>query len=194
MEELWAFNEEIVARSIFASKIPVISAVGHETDFTIADFIADLRAETPTAAANRAVPDMEALREYVRTVHSELRRNLKTVTEDRRKHLEMMNPEKFGRDIRNRIVMEQMRTENMIQSMGDILKSRVSEYRHRIDLFKEIVEASNPKAILQKGYSVVTDEDGNIIRDISVLKKDQLINIEAAEGHAEARIISAGKE
>ena len=66
MEELWAFNEEIVARSIFASKIPIISAVGHETDFTISDFVADKRAETPTAAAQMAVPDIGALKEYVR--------------------------------------------------------------------------------------------------------------------------------
>jgi len=194
MEELWAFNEEIVARSIFASEIPVISAVGHETDFTIADFVADLRAETPTAAANRAVPDTEALREYIRTIHAELRRNLKMLTEDRRKHLEMLNPESFGRDIRNRIVMDQMRNENIIRSMEENLKNRIGTYQHRIELLKEIVEASNPKTILQKGYSVVTDEDGNIIRDVSILKQDQLIKIEAAEGHAQARIISAGKE
>ena len=194
MEELWAFNEEIVARSIFASEIPVISAVGHETDFTIADFTADLRAETPTAAANRAVPDTEALREYLRTVQAELKRNLKMVTEDRRKHLEMLNPENFGRDIRSRIVMDQMRMESMIQSMGENLKGMLIGYQHRIDVLKEIIQASNPKAILQKGYSVVTDKDGNIIRDVSVLKKDQVIKIEAAEGHAEARIISAGKE
>ena len=90
--------------------------------------------------------------------------------------------------------MDQMRMESMIQSMGENLKGMLIGYQHRIDVLKEIIQASNPKAILQKGYSVVTDKDGNIIRDVSVLKKDQVIKIEAAEGHAEARIISAGKE
>jgi len=194
MEELWAFNEEIVARSIYNSEIPVISAVGHETDFTIADFVADLRAETPTAAAERAVPDTFALRDYLDELKIELKRNLRMLTEDRRKHLELLNPEMFGRDLQSRIAIEQMKTENIMQLMKDELNAKITSARHKLEVIGQLLEAANPKAILQKGYSVVTDENGNIIKDASVLKKEQMIKIETAHGYAKARVAEAGKE
>jgi len=194
MEELWAFNEEIVARSIYNSEIPVISAVGHETDFTIADFVADLRAETPTAAAERAVPDTFALRDYLDELKIELKRNLRMLTEDRRKHLELLNPEMFGRDLQSRIAIEQMKTENIMQLMKDELNAKITSARHKLEVIGQLLEAANPKAILQKGYSVVTDENGNIIKDASVLKKEQMIKIETAHGYAKARVADAGKE
>lgn len=193
-EELWAFNEEIVARSIFASEIPVISAVGHETDFTIADFVADLRAETPTAAADKAVPDIDMLREYIRSLAVESKRNIRMIAEDRRKHLRLLDPDNFSRDIRSRIAMEQMRTDSMMESMTERIHTIIADRKTRISTLREIIDAADPKAILKRGYSVVTDEDGNIIRDASRLEKDQLINIEAAVGHARARITDPGKE
>lgn len=85
MEELWAFNEEIVARSIYESKIPVISAVGHETDFTIADFVADLRAETPTAAADLAVPDTGLIHEDLEFYRKEMMRSLELLVEKKKR-------------------------------------------------------------------------------------------------------------
>lgn len=193
-EELWAFNEEIVARSIFASEIPVISAVGHETDFTIADFVADLRAETPTAAADKAVPDIDMLHEYIRSLAVESKRNIRMIAEDRRKHLRLLDPDNFSRDIRSRIAMEQMRTDSMMESMTERIHTIIADRKTRISTLREIIDAADPKAILKRGYSVVTDEDGNIIRDASRLEKDQLINIEAAVGHARARITDPGKE
>lgn len=193
-EELWAFNEEIVARSIFASEIPVISAVGHETDFTIADFVADLRAETPTAAADKAVPDIDMLREYIRSLAVESKRNIRMIAEDRRKHLRLLDPDNFSRDIRSRITMEQMRIDSIMESMTERIHAILTDRKTRISTLREIIEAADPKAILKRGYSVVTDEEGNIIRDVSRLEKDQLINIEAAVGYARARITDPGKE
>lgn len=193
-EELWAFNEEIVARSIFASEIPVISAVGHETDFTIADFVADMRAETPTAAAEKAVPDTEMLREYVRTIHSEMKRDLRMLVEVRRKHLEALDPSAFGRDIRSRIAMEHLRADNMMDDMTVTIKALLNEKHHKLSVLKETLDGADPKAILKRGYSVVTDEDGVIIKDASKLTEDQLINVESAVGQAKARVVSSGKE
>ncbi len=193
-EELWAFNEEIVARSIYASEIPIISAVGHETDFTIADFVADLRAETPTAAAERAAPDTDALRDHLTEIRREMKRNVRMVAEDRRIRLEMLNPESFGRDLQNRVVMDQMKTENLMNSMKEQLRDKMNGYHHRLAVLKEILDGADPKAILKKGYSVVTDEQGNIIRDASILAPEQMVTIEAACGFAEARITRAGKE
>ena len=193
-EELWAFNDETVARSIFASEIPVISAVGHETDFTIADFVADVRAETPTAAAEKAVPNTFELREYADSLFTENKRNLRMILEDRKKHLMLLDPKAFGRDLQSRVAMDHMRTDNIMDDMTDTIKSMTTDLRYRLMLLKETLDGADPKAILKKGYSVVTDEDGNIIRDASALTSDQLINIEAATGHAKARVVSSGKD
>ena len=193
-EELWAFNDENVARSIYASKIPVISAVGHETDFTIADFVADLRAETPTAAAERAVPDTRELREYIDSIYSENRRNLKMLLEGRKKHLQLLDPKAFGRDLQSRVAMDHMRIENIMDDMTDNIQSMIRDKKYRLMLLKETLDGADPKAILKKGYSVITDENGVIVRDASALEQDQLINIEAAVGHAKARVVSSGKD
>ncbi|NLD20338.1 MAG: exodeoxyribonuclease VII large subunit [Clostridiales bacterium] len=192
-EDLWAFNDEDVARSIYNSQIPVISAVGHETDFTIADFVADLRAETPTAAAEKAVPDTMALREGVNIMKQELDHRLKAMIEDKRKELELMNPASFGRDIQSRIVLEQMRADNMAASMKDAVESKLLSCHNMLNILKEILDASDPKLILAKGYSMVTDEKGDIIRDTSSLAIGQRVNIEAARGKAEAQITSVRK-
>ena len=194
MEELWAFNEEIVARSIYESEIPVISAVGHETDFTIADFVADLRAETPTAAAERAVPDTFLIRETLETINKEMKRNLKMIVEDRRKRLELLDPEAFGRDIRSRIIMDHMRLDNTAQKMGEQLRTKIRDYRHRLDIIRESLEACNPDNILEKGYSVVTDEAGVIVKDAGALRENELVSIRAFTGTAQARITSTRRD
>lgn len=195
MEELWAFNEEIVAESIYRSKIPVISAVGHETDFTIADFVADARAETPTAAADMAAPDTDILRENIIFYKNELKRDLSRFAEFKRKQLEALNPENLGRDIQSRIVVEQMKADSLLKSMEDTIKLQLSSCENRLSLIKESIEAINPTAILSKGYSVVTDSRGNIIKDIcNNLKIGDTINIKAALGKAEACITDLRKE
>lgn len=188
-EELWAFNEEIVARSIFASEIPVISAVGHETDFTIADFVADLRAETPTAAAEKAVPDIGLLKEYVNNIYIENKRNLRMLLEDKRKHLQLLDPKTFSRDIQGRIAMDHMRCDNIMDEMTERIKLILMDRKHKLSILKEKLDGADPKAILSRGYSVVTDENGRLIRDASSLKTDQIIDIEAAQGHAKAKVI-----
>jgi len=188
MEELWSFNEEIVARSMYECSIPVISAVGHETDFTIADFAADLRAETPTAAADKAVPDTHELREYTESLKRDMLRGLHFISDDRKRRLELLDPQSFARDIRSRIALEEMNTENMISNMQSILSSRLDKERHRTELLRESLEAANPKAILAKGYSVVTDENGSVIGDISKMKINQTVRIETSGGRAAARI------
>jgi exodeoxyribonuclease VII large subunit len=189
MEELWAFNEEIVARSIYNSDIPVISAVGHETDFTIADFVADVSAETPTAAADMAVPDTWALRDDLQSIQQDLKRNLRVLADSKYKHLEMFNPTSFKRDLQGRIALEQMRTENIIKDMAGILREEVILQKNKINLCKEALEAANPKNILSKGYSLVTDDEGNVVTDATALSRDQVINIEMTQGKVHAQVI-----
>ncbi len=193
MEELWAFNEEIVAVSIYNSRIPVISAVGHETDFTIADFVADLRAETPTAAAEMAVPDTNIIRENLEYHKNEMKRNLRMITENKRKSLEMINIHGFLRDIQARLVLDQLKVDNILKDIKSCLDGKIKLYENQLEVFREVLESSNPKSILKKGYSVVTDEKGLIIKDMTGLEKNQIINIEGAEGKASARIINTEK-
>ncbi|MGX8773740.1 MAG: exodeoxyribonuclease VII large subunit [Bacillota bacterium] len=188
MEELWAFNEEAVARSIFASKIPVISAVGHETDFTISDFTADFRAATPTAAAELAVPDTGELKERLKDMKQDLAAGLLQTVEMRRSRLAALDPNAFARGISTRIAYEQMNADRIIESMGESLGTRISSGKERIELLKALIDASDPKAILSRGYSVVTDEDGHIVSRAEELKVGQNVNIETGSGSAGAEI------
>ena len=188
MEELWAFNEEVVARSIFASRIPVISAVGHETDFTISDFVADFRAATPTAAAELAVPDTGELREYLSGMKQTLADSLLQTVEIRKNRLAALDPNAFANGISTRIAYEQMNADRIIEGMGENLASRISSGKERVKLLKALIDASDPKAILSRGYSVVTDEKGHIISKASELKVGQTVNIETGDGSAGAEI------
>ena len=188
MEELWAFNEEVVARSIYRSNIPVISAVGHETDFTIADFVADARAATPTAAAEMAVPDIGELREYLKSVKSDLTVSLSSLVDVRRKNLQAMDPEAFAKGIRSRIAYEQVNADRLMEGMKEYLEHRVRMLRDKVDMLGKLTEASNPTSILSRGYSVVYDSEGNILNSVSGLCPGDKVGIRTASGRAEADI------
>ncbi len=139
-EDLWAFNEEVVARAIFRSEIPVISAVGHEIDFTISDFVADRRAETPTAAAEMAVPDLR-----------EIERKL----------------EKFKADLlvqlNNKVKVDKLTMDSVLADMRRTLEMRIYQYQRQLETAKLILDENNPKNILGKGYSILEDESGRVI-------------------------------
>lgn len=139
-EDLWAFNEEILARAIFRCIIPVISAVGHETDFTISDFVADRRAETPTAAAEMAVPDMREVLLRLEKAKNDL-----------------------GLQLRNKIRIQKLYADRIKADMDADIKRRIYEYRTQLEKYKLILEENNPENILSKGYSIVENEQGRVI-------------------------------
>jgi len=157
LEELWAFNEEIVARSIFASRIPVISAVGHETDFTIADFVADKRAETPTAAAQMAAPDIAVLREYV----TKQKDNLVHTIEHIIKYLELRvaanSTAALIAGMNQRLLFYAMKAETLQKEMAGSLKERLGEWSARAERLKAGLDALNPKNIMDRGYAAILD-------------------------------------
>lgn len=193
-EELWAFNEEVVARSIFRSKIPIISAVGHETDFTISDFVADYRAETPTAAAEKAVPNTFELREYLTKLETEAKRNLKMLIDKKSAALQINSPDYFTNDIQGRIAINYILVNNLMEASSKHIVGFIKDKRYTLNLMNETIDALNPKGILKRGYSVVTDDKGRIITSIESVKKDAQINIEAADGTINARVIKTRKE
>lgn len=187
-EELWAFNEEIVARSIYDSDIPVISAVGHEIDFTISDLVADLRAETPTAAAERAVPDTALLKEQLDSLIEGMGDDIGIAVGRKRRLTESLDPDTFRSGIRNRMAFDRLTADNMMAEIESGIRDMVMRSRHMVELYGETVKAADPKAIMERGYSIVTDDDGNVIRDMDALKDRQIVNIEAFRGRARARI------
>ena len=188
MEELWAFNEEIVARSIYESKIPVISAVGHETDFTIADFAADCRAETPTAAAHMAVPDIEELKVYVKNLRQSLNEGADHLLRIREMALRQLDLTVFKKDLESRIIMEQLgvdtiRTENLHN-----ITALLDSYEQRIQLYKNSLDSLDPKAIMARGYCALLDGEEKMLGSISQLKEQQQLTVVMKDGQADCTV------
>lgn len=165
MEDLWAFNEEMVARAIYNSRIPIISAVGHEIDFTIADFVADRRAETPTAAAEIAVPEDAKLREKIDMYRDGLLLNLK-----------------------NKVSYEKLSVQQQRQTMEILLRKRLDEEKHRLEKARLILEENSPVKILEKGYSVLETMDGHTVTSVAQLKRDGRFVVRMRDGVAQFTI------
>ncbi|MCI9085973.1 MAG: exodeoxyribonuclease VII large subunit [Clostridia bacterium] len=166
IEDLWAFNEEITARAIYASKIPVISAVGHETDFTIADFVADLRAPTPSAAAEIAVPSAIELRNRIDTDKNRISRNMAGRIEGNRLLLERFKM----RTPKDRIDDANLRIDSLIKSMDSSLKMKTMHLKRELSSAAAKLDALSPLQTLARGYSIPTTEDGTVIRSAKEMK------------------------
>ena len=159
-EDLWPFNEECVARAIYRSRIPVISAVGHEIDFTISDFVADRRAETPTAAAEMAVPDTNELRS--------------------RMHMHKNNLEA---QMNNKIKLDRLTADNFLLEMRNSLHRIVTSAEHKLEKFGLMLEENNPENILGKGYSFMQTRDGEVITSVSAVKTGEEYKITLKDGN-----------
>ncbi len=188
LEDLWPFNEEVVARAIFESEIPIISAVGHETDFTIADFVADLRAPTPSAAAELANPDVFELKEKINSYKSRARLSLK-------KKLDLMNL-KYEKIISSKSFSDPLRSvndnyvrlDNGIRSMQNSVNLKYKEAQMQFSKVVSSLDALSPLKTLSRGYSIV-EKDGNIVNSINMLEKDDIISLRLMDGKRVAKII-----
>ena len=187
VEELWAFNEEIVARAVASSEIPVISAVGHETDFTICDFVADLRAPTPSAAAELAVPDAYQQREML----SGFGRRLDAAAYDRiaveRAKIELKKAKILRLSPQNYIDNLRVRCDKSVMQMDSTVKSIMAEKSKELSSLCAALDAMSPLKILARGYSVATKQ-GKIISGISDVEKGDLINVRVGGGDIECEV------
>ena len=188
IEDLWAFNEEEVARAIFNCKTPVISAVGHQTDTTIADFVADLRAPTPSAAAELAVYDyrsmIENFREYEKSFQRGLERHLLWTKSRLRQYqtkLSYLSPENQIREKRQFLAQMQ-------DQMESAMKRKISDSRHRLELSIERMKGLSPLDKLKQGYSYVSDENGKNVKSSDQVKEGDLLSIQLADGEILARV------
>jgi exodeoxyribonuclease VII large subunit len=182
LEELWAFNEEQVARSIYASKIPVISAVGHETDVTIADFVADVRAETPTAAAVLAAPDTNELREYIGFLSTRLDENLEYMIDKKSDRLQRLDMGVFQRAILSRIDLMCVRSQHNADQVHQAMDKYVDQLANRIQQSRLVLEHLDPKSIMDRGYAAITNTDGKLVTSIGDVKMDEQIAVVVKDG------------
>lgn len=188
MEELWAFNEETVARSISRSRIPVISAVGHETDFTIADFAADLRAETPTAAAQTAVPDVAALREFIRTTSGKMQERLLRRIRLLEYRVQAHSMEALSMKLQSRILQSQTTADHLAQLLTTSMQGRIVKLEHRISQAMTRLEERNPSKILQMGYSMVLDALGQPVSSIAKFSAGEDLTVVMKDGSMDCSI------
>ena len=188
IEDLWPFNEEIVARAIRASKIPVISCVGHETDFTIADFAADLRAPTPSAAAELAVPEAAALRAAIDGLLEGGAAAIERRLTLERAHLARLNAS-AALNMPSRLLIERRETalERLTGRMTRAAQTMPQTKRARLDGLMRALNAVNPNAVLERGYAVVR-QNGRAVTDASALDVGDLIDVTLKGGTLGARV------
>ncbi len=188
LEDLWPFNEEIVARAIYDSELPVISAVGHETDFTIADFVADLRAPTPSAAAELAVPNIADIKLKLDGYNNRYKLALKKKVEFMKLRYEKcMNSRVFKeplQKINEKYILIDMKVKTMQNSISNIYNSK------KTNMIKHIakLDALSPLKTLTRGYSIV-QSNGKIVKSVSQIKKDDEVDIRLIDGKAKAKVM-----
>ena len=188
LEDLWPFNEEVVARAIYDSELPVISAVGHETDFTIADFVADLRAPTPSAAAELAVPNITDIKLKLESYNNRYKLALKKKVEFMRLRYEKCMNSRVFKDPMQKINEKYMLVDIKIKS---IQNSIINIYKDKKNyMMKNIakLDALSPLKTLTRGYSLI-ELDGKIVKSVNELKKDDEINIRLVDGNSKAKVL-----
>lgn len=192
IEDLWAFNERIVAQAIYDSKIPIISAVGHEIDFTIADFVADMRAATPTAAAELATPNKDTLKQNVDYYLDAYNKRLKFIFDNYK--LMLMNMDK-RLDSKNPISILEHKKE-LLDSYIERLNMKIYRIlelkKHNYEIIKRSLEMNNPLAIMDKGYSIL-EIDGKIITDVNNVKEDDTLTTKMKNGIVKSKVVEVIK-
>lgn len=188
IEDLWAFNEEIVAKAIFDCKTPVISAVGHETDWTIADFVADLRAPTPSAAAELAVGDVRVLMENMDHYRERLvqlmqgkAQNLRNLYKQYALRLEHLSPTYLVRQ-KKQYSME------LEEGLRLAMEAKIQQKRHELSIYIARLEGLSPLDKLNQGYAYAEAEDGSTLRSVSQVKKEDRIFVHVKDGKVQAKV------
>ncbi len=181
IEDLWAFNEEIVARAIYQCKTPVISAVGHETDTTIADYVSDLRAPTPSAAAELAVYDVRQLLETLADIHGDMANRMvlrlqekRMLLKQKRLLLERFHP-------RYQLQQKRLRADELAEKLSVKMQEKIRNKRQRVELAAQKLKGLSPVERLEGGYSVVS-KDGRVIKEISQVNRGDEISVDVTDG------------
>lgn len=188
LEDLWPFNEEIVARAIYESQIPIISAVGHETDFTISDFVSDLRAPTPSAAAELAVPDIYEIKNKLNTYKERLKNLLLKKLEFMNLRFEKCMTSKVFKEPTRDINDNYLKIDSYIKKMENIIKMRTNEEKSKYIELVAKLDTLSPLKTLTRGYTIV-ESKGSIVKSKNDINKDDEIQIKFIDGNKNAKVL-----
>jgi exodeoxyribonuclease VII large subunit len=194
IEDLMAFNNEQVARAIADSTAPVITGIGHETDFTIADFAADLRAPTPTAAAELATPNQADLQASLRELSRELTSSTKSYLLEKRVGLERQHTRLHFRTPLTQVRRDQQRLDELNHRAGQALFYTVEIHRTRLAGLELRIQSLNPRAILKRGYSIVTHPDGSLVSSTRQIQTNDDLQVQVSDGAFPVRVQDTQKK
>lgn len=188
-EDLWCFNEEIVIRAIYNSKIPIISAVGHETDFTLSDFAADKRAATPSNAAEMATQDIRAVIGYVEDLRWRLDRSTRMCLDIKKQKLHHLMNSVALRYPERLLENRQQKLNGLMERLESAVRKNLNDRSLHLHNLMEKLELMNPMQVLRRGYSMVQDESGQVIKGISQVHKGDMLNVSLGDGRIKAQIL-----
>lgn len=194
MEDLWAFNEEAVARAIFDCRTPIISAVGHETDVTIADFVADFRAPTPSAAAELAVFDVRALLQKLTSLRMDLNRGICGQLSDWQSRLKHQEERLYLLRPENLVNQRRSYTLELEQRLMQQMEKKLLEAKHRLSLCAQGLSAASPLNKLSQGYSVVTDVQGRTVAEAEQVRQGDTLEIRLFRGRLKTQVTEVLKD
>ena len=189
LEDLWPFNEEVVARAIYNSEIPIISAVGHETDFTIADFVADLRAPTPSAAAEIAVPDIYELKQKILSYQQRYKISLKKKIEIMKLRYEKCMKSRIFTDPTRQIKDKYIILDQYIKTLENVIKNIQKEKKTKYIEIITKLDTLSPLKTLLRGYTL-TEKNNKIIKSVKEIEKNDEINLKFFDGEKKAKILN----
>ena len=189
MEDLWAFNEEPVVRAIAACPVPLISAVGHETDFTLADFAADVRAATPSQAAELAVPDRSEVMRQVENLTGQLTRQVQRELALRRQRLEGLLNSRVMREPQSMLAERRQRLDFLLAGLQRTAKVELQSKQHKLGLILNRLAAINPVAVMGRGYGIVTKQD-KLVSSIQTVEIDDELQLTFTDGHVQAKVLA----
>lgn len=189
IEDLWSFNEEVVARAIYDSRIPIVSAVGHEIDFTISDFVADLRAPTPSAAAELVVPSQIELNEKFNNVYRMLYRQAMQVVERGKMKVERCSDRPVFKNPLSKINDERQYLDSLSHMFETACKAALRTKRQELAEAAAKLNGLSPLGTLGRGYSLTKDDSGRVVRSVSQVNSGDMINVTVADGDFSARVV-----
>ena len=194
IEDLWAFNDERVARAIYASEIPVISAVGHEPDVTISDYVADCRASTPSNAAEKAVPDASEERQALASLSIRASQAMDKRLRQMRSELENLRSRRVLRDAGAYLDDRRVELDHMREKLGAVMENELGRKRREQVRLAAALDAMSPLRVLTRGYAVASDEKGRIVSSVKTIGAGARLRLKLSDGSADCRVESIIEE